>query len=193
VTGQYGFGVMNVATTPGDYVGAIEADPTTGRAKATPPFPPYMVLPRDFVQVEPAGKPIVRPLFNGLDLWRVDKPDRIAFRVDGTQEDGVLTQGAPARIRFYAAAQPPGARCAEIPITAAAAAAGPSPAIPYRIGPRRGVIPPATQINVQIPLRFGGRPYLDFPVSVRGKVLSGDGRTYAARLLIITTGSCTAG
>jgi hypothetical protein len=189
ITGQYGYGVMNVMTTPGDYVGAITADPRTGRANAKPPLPRWMVLPRDYVQVELAGAPILRPPFNGLDLWRVDKPGRLIFGVTGADERGDVTQDHQATIRFYAAAQSAGRRCAQIPISAAPAAAGQSPPVPYRIGPKRGVIPPAGQIIVEVPLEFRGKPYLDVPVKVRGKVATFTG-TYAARLLLISTGPC---
>jgi hypothetical protein len=194
VTGEYGLnGPPGPTVTLGDFAGVITFDQTTGRVKAQPPLPAYMVLPRDYVQAEPAGEPILRPLYNGLDLWRVDKPDRLVFGIANAQQDGVLTQDQPATIRFYAGSQPPGQRCAEIPIKGASAAAGPTPPIPYRIGPRHGTIPPGGQINVEVPLRFGGKPYLDVPVKVRGKVQTFGGRTYAARLLIITTGPCTGG
>ena len=196
VTGEYGLDSgPGLTQTPGDIQGEIQIDPNTGTIHASPPLPAYMVLPRDFIAAQPAGTRVLRPDFNGQDLLKVAKPDRAAFRVGGTSfNDGIVAGGAPASVRFFAAGQPPGKVCAEIPIKAAVAAAPPSPPIPYRVGPRHGTMQPGEQVNVHIPLEFGGKPYLDVPVTAKGKVLTGDaGRTYAARLLAITTFPCQGG
>ena len=49
------------------------------------------------------------------------------------------------------------------------------------------------QIEVDVPLRFSGRPYIDVPAAFHGAGHTPDNRTYAARLLLITTGPCKGG
>jgi hypothetical protein len=192
VTSAWGYGGVPITRVLGDAVEIFAPNPTTGRLPASRPLPDYLVLPRDFVPSEPAGEPIVRPAYNGLDLWKVGKPNRASFIVSGTELDGAVHEETPAKIRFFAA-QPPGRRCATVPIQAASAAAGPSPTVPYRIGPKRGKLAPGQQLNVEVPLEFRGKPYVDMPVEVKGKTQVADGRTYAARLLVITFGPCSGG
>lgn len=166
-------------------------DEATGRVE--PEMPAWMVVPRDYVNWQPAGDRPLRPEFTGQDLLRVSDRHQASWRVYGAGDESRIAQGAKVKIRFWARGQLPGQACAQVPLASAPAANGRNKAVRYRLGSVHGVIPPATQITVELPLDFHGRPYLDAPLELRGNVLAADGSTYAARILAITTGPCGSG
>lgn len=192
IRGQYTPGPTSVALPPGDYGGDFIADIKNGDVRGKPPLPRYVIVPRDFQQYGLAGRPVARPSYAAADLWLRDDPAHLRFVVNDTEPDGVLTEGATGKVRFYARGLA-GGQCGHIPLVAAQRATGTDRPIPYRVGDKRGVIPAAGQITVELPLEFNGKPYIEVPVSARGKVTTADGRVFAARILSIDVGPCKGG
>jgi hypothetical protein len=194
IRGQFTPGVTGVQLPPGDYGGDFIADIATGDVRGKPALPRYVIVPRDFQQYGLAGRAVVRPSYAAADLWLRDDPAHLRFVVNDTELDGVLTEGATGTVRFYArgldASTP---QCGHVPLVAAQRATGTDRPIPYRVGTRRGVIPAAGQVTVELPLEFGGKPFVDVPVSARGVVKTADGREFAARILGIDVGPCKGG
>jgi hypothetical protein len=195
VTGQYAEGgALRVSIPPGDYLGSVGVDQDTGAMQQNPPLPPWLVLPRDYVRIVPAGTPVVRPSFAGLDLWKIDHPAHARAVVLDAPDDGSVTQESAPTVRFFGAGLDPAKRwCGYVPIQAAGAGHGQSPPIPYHVGPRRGVIPPGGQVGVTVPLDFRGRAYVDVPVKLRGKVTTFDGSVYAGHIHLVGVMPCSGG
>lgn len=194
IRGQYTSGVTGVQLPPGDYGGDFIADINSGDVRGKPPLPRYVIAPRDFQQYGLAGHAVARPSYAAADLWMRDDPAHLRFAVNDTEPDGALIEGHTGTVRFYARGlDTAGRQCAHVPLVAAQRASGTDRAIPYRVGNKRGVIPPAGQITVELPLDFGGKPFLDVPVRARGAVKTADGRVFAARILSIDVGPCKGG
>jgi hypothetical protein len=194
IRGQYTPGVTGVQLPPGDYGGDLIADIRTGDVRGQPPLPRYVIVPRDFQQYGLAGHAVERPSYAAADLWMRDDPAHLRFVVNDTEPDGALIEGQTGTVRFYARGLDAAARqCGHVPLVAAQQASGTDRAIPYRIGDKRGVIPAAGQITVELPLDFGGKPFVDVPVRARGAVKTPDGRVFAARILSIDAGPCKGG
>jgi hypothetical protein len=178
-----------VQLPPGDYAGQVLFDGTHSRPKVQSehPLPPYVVLPRGFVDLGLAGTPVAHATYLPADLVKLEQPLRVVFQASGIQPDGFLGPGEKGTIRFLADGSP---QCGIVPLTPPVDLAGRKPLVRYELGNTKGQVRAGETVNAHVPLDFKGRPYVDVSLSSNAHVKLPDNRVEAIQVGQISVGPC---
>jgi hypothetical protein len=134
---------------------------------------------------------VAHAAYMGLDLIRVTRPLQARFHVVGPTPDGYIEPRNAARIRFYSGGLDRSGRwCGVVPLSAPVSASGDKETIPYRLGRTPGTVRGGSLVNANVPLDFGGRPFVDVPlVGARGVKLE-DKRVVALQVGQLSVKRC---